>query len=203
MKSLKRSEQKERTRKKLFDTALTLFLEKGYDNVTVDYIVSEAGVTKGAFYHHFLSKEAILIEYNNKVLESLIEELLLVIYSNSSKTSLEILERVFDCIIDFYLDNYSMIAIMVRESEKANVSVEQILKNEVANIIENVLDRGNKEKEYKLFTSSKKASIYITILLSEEIKSINKYELIVDKKNKISKEFRDLLYVVLNGIFIK
>jgi TetR/AcrR family fatty acid metabolism transcriptional regulator len=52
------------TRQKLVDAALQLFLKKGYERVTVDDICRKAGVSKGAFYGHFKSKdEAVLEEF--------------------------------------------------------------------------------------------------------------------------------------------
>ena len=48
-------------RQKLLDAALTLIRTKGYEATTVDDICQEAAVTKGAFFHHFKSKEALAI----------------------------------------------------------------------------------------------------------------------------------------------
>lgn len=44
---------------KLLEAALSLILVKGYHGTTVDEICSEAGVTKGSFFHYFKSKEDI------------------------------------------------------------------------------------------------------------------------------------------------
>ncbi len=49
-------------KRKIFDTAMHLFVERGYDNVTVDDIVSAAATSKGAFYNHFVSKDQIVLE---------------------------------------------------------------------------------------------------------------------------------------------
>ncbi len=46
---------------KIFTTALLLFEKKGYDNVSINEICQQMGLTKGAFYHHFKSKSDILI----------------------------------------------------------------------------------------------------------------------------------------------
>jgi TetR/AcrR family transcriptional regulator, transcriptional repressor for nem operon len=46
-------------REKLLDAALALIRTKGYEATTVDDLCSKAGVTKGAFFHHFPSKEAL------------------------------------------------------------------------------------------------------------------------------------------------
>ena len=45
-----------RTRETLLETAVELVQKKSYDSVGVNEICSHAGVTKGAFYHHFESK---------------------------------------------------------------------------------------------------------------------------------------------------
>ncbi len=51
-----------RTRQAIFDTAIDCFARKGYDRVTVEEICEKVGVTKGAFYNHFKSKDQIILE---------------------------------------------------------------------------------------------------------------------------------------------
>jgi TetR/AcrR family transcriptional regulator, transcriptional repressor for nem operon len=46
---------------KLLDAALWTIRAKGYSATTVDDICAEAGVTKGAFFHHFKSKEDLAV----------------------------------------------------------------------------------------------------------------------------------------------
>ena len=48
-------------RAKLLDAALMVIREKGYTDTTVDDLCREAGVTKGAFFHHFKSKEDLAV----------------------------------------------------------------------------------------------------------------------------------------------
>ena len=48
-------------RAKLLDAALMVIREKGYTDTTVDDLCREAGVTKGAFFHHFKSKEELAV----------------------------------------------------------------------------------------------------------------------------------------------
>lgn len=62
MRLTKRQQQAMETKQLLFDTAVSLFNEKGYDNVTVEEITSRAGVAKGSFYTYFHSKSDIVIE---------------------------------------------------------------------------------------------------------------------------------------------
>lgn len=59
---LTRKEQAEITRQKLVEAALDLFVKRGYERVTVDDICKQAGVSKGAFYGHFKSKDQAILE---------------------------------------------------------------------------------------------------------------------------------------------
>ncbi|MFJ8547226.1 ScbR family autoregulator-binding transcription factor [Streptomyces sp. NPDC093586] len=59
-----------RTRQTILRAAAKVFEEHGYQAATISEILSEAGVTKGALYFHFQSKEhlaqGVLTEQNNK-----------------------------------------------------------------------------------------------------------------------------------------
>ncbi|QUW21286.1 TetR/AcrR family transcriptional regulator [Sporosarcina sp. Marseille-Q4063] len=50
------------TKSKILEVALDLFSKKGFDQVTVDDIVSVSNTSKGAFYVHFKSKYEVFIE---------------------------------------------------------------------------------------------------------------------------------------------
>lgn len=52
----------EETRMRLLQAALQLFAQTGYDATGVSDICEHAGVSKGAFYHHFPSKQAIFLQ---------------------------------------------------------------------------------------------------------------------------------------------
>ncbi|MET2826487.1 TetR/AcrR family transcriptional regulator [Mesorhizobium shangrilense] len=47
-------------REELLDQAQALFLTHGYDRASLNDVIAAAGVSKGAFYHYFASKEALL-----------------------------------------------------------------------------------------------------------------------------------------------
>ena len=54
-----RNKYPEETIRKILDTAERLFIEKGYDRASLQDIITETGLSKGAIYHHFTSKEDI------------------------------------------------------------------------------------------------------------------------------------------------
>ena len=56
-----RNRDSHETRKKILEVSKDLFLEKGFDNTSIqDIIDGLGGLTKGVIYHHFESKDEIL-----------------------------------------------------------------------------------------------------------------------------------------------
>lgn len=74
--------KKERRKKELIKTAYELFITKGYENTSVDEIIAKAGIAKGTYYYHFESKEQMLEEVINMMLDDGIKRAKKVINSN-------------------------------------------------------------------------------------------------------------------------
>ncbi|NIA56680.1 TetR/AcrR family transcriptional regulator [Massilia sp. TW-1] len=53
------SEHKAQTRERIVHAARRLFNLHGFEQVSIDRVMSEAGLTRGAFYHHFDSKDEL------------------------------------------------------------------------------------------------------------------------------------------------
>lgn len=61
----------EETCERILDAAQNCFAELGYDAASTSAICQQAGVSKGAFYHHFPSKQAAYLALMDRWLESL------------------------------------------------------------------------------------------------------------------------------------
>jgi AcrR family transcriptional regulator len=55
------SARSEATRQLLLETSLDLFARNGYEATSVDTICRKAGLSKGAFYHHFTGKQELFL----------------------------------------------------------------------------------------------------------------------------------------------
>lgn len=65
-----------KTKRKIFETSMKLFAEKGYEATSIEEITATVGVAKGTLYYHFSSKEEIfnfLIEEGIKLLQNSVE----------------------------------------------------------------------------------------------------------------------------------
>jgi AcrR family transcriptional regulator len=62
----KRQEQALETKDRIYSAAIDLMDSKGFENITIADISKKAGVSVGAFYHYFTSKNDILAEIFHK-----------------------------------------------------------------------------------------------------------------------------------------
>ncbi len=57
----------EETRRKIYDAALQLFREKGFEETTMRDVAQKAGVALGAAYYYFSSKEAFVLAFYDEM----------------------------------------------------------------------------------------------------------------------------------------
>ncbi len=63
-----RNKHPEETVRHILDTSFRLFMEKGYEHTSIQDIIDNlGGLSKGAIYHHFKSKEDILMAISDKM----------------------------------------------------------------------------------------------------------------------------------------
>src|SRR3954454_743495 len=60
---------------RLLRIASRLFAERGFESTSVQEIVAAAGVTKGAMYHYYASKDDLLVQIYHRMLEMQTERL--------------------------------------------------------------------------------------------------------------------------------
>jgi AcrR family transcriptional regulator len=70
-----RKEPKDKRVSDILDSAISEFLENGYEKTSMEAIAKRAKLTKGGLYHHFRSKDEILLAANRILFEP-IEELM-------------------------------------------------------------------------------------------------------------------------------
>ncbi|GAB5603831.1 TetR family transcriptional regulator FadR [Thermus sp. FJN-A] len=69
-----REYQKKRRRDRIFQAAMALFRERGFQETTATDIAKAAHVSRGTFFNYFPYKEAVLLDYGSLLLSRLKEE---------------------------------------------------------------------------------------------------------------------------------
>jgi AcrR family transcriptional regulator len=90
------------------DVAQRLIQTKGYERLSIDEVLHEVGVTKGAFYHYFDSKAALL----EGVIERMGDEALArarPVLADPSKTALEMFEAFLGGVAAYEIDRRDLI----------------------------------------------------------------------------------------------
>ncbi|MFT5955393.1 MAG: AcrR family transcriptional regulator, partial [Cyclobacteriaceae bacterium] len=67
-------EIREQTVEKIFDSALLLFGTLGYKSTGIAAIAKQAKVSKGLLYHYFISKEDLLVQLVNSLMDKYTQE---------------------------------------------------------------------------------------------------------------------------------
>jgi AcrR family transcriptional regulator len=81
-------------RNRLLETAARLFYERGYNSTGINEVIREAGIAKASFYHHFKTKEDLLVVTLEQRHDRMMGELRQVI--GDGATAGEKISRVFE-----------------------------------------------------------------------------------------------------------
>lgn len=149
----RKKEKGEKTKRKLYDSARQLFGRYDFDDVSVDAIVEAAGVSKGTFYVHFESKDALiaafLSDYVNKVDADYWAHLnALPAETTASDTLLSLAAKIADMLTDTIGYNRMRVTYKVQLSGAANTEAVKGYSRELYKMFTVVLHRGVAQGEF-------------------------------------------------------
>ena len=93
-------EEAAKTRAAIVEAGLACFDRRGIAGTTLAEIAAEAGVTKGAVYHHFDGKEAVLHEIREQVALPLLDEADTTLLHHEDCPALERIERFLVSVLE-------------------------------------------------------------------------------------------------------
>ncbi|MCL2560221.1 MAG: TetR/AcrR family transcriptional regulator [Turicibacter sp.] len=93
---MSRKIQPEQTKANILAVSEKLFIEKGYEKTTTQEIVDLTGLSKGTVFHHFKTKEEILLGVLNQHMDTSIAEIEEWLAGMTGMTAREKLMRLFD-----------------------------------------------------------------------------------------------------------
>lgn len=89
-----RNKNPEQTQESIIDTSIKLFMEKGYEQTTIQDILNELKLSKGGLYHHFKSKEEILEAVKQKRAQYAADTLRELIQNTKAENAKEKLQKI-------------------------------------------------------------------------------------------------------------
>ncbi|MGE6257496.1 TetR/AcrR family transcriptional regulator [Heyndrickxia sporothermodurans] len=110
----------------MIECAIKLFAEKGYQSTSVQDIVSEYGISKGAFYNYFSSKEELLLaifqHYSDKIYQKMNE------IQEEKLSPREIMKKQIIGQFEFFIEHRDFIVMYFREQNQSiNKELRQFL----------------------------------------------------------------------------
>ncbi len=136
-----------KTKRKIFETSMKLFAEKGYEATSIEEITSVVGVAKGTLYYHFSSKEEIfnfLVDEGIKLLKNSIE-----IKTSKLDNTIDKLRAIILIEIKIIMKYENIISILLSQiwgTEPRNLMCKEYL-FEYIKIIENIVKEGIEKGE--------------------------------------------------------
>ncbi|WP_030455985.1 TetR/AcrR family transcriptional regulator [Herbidospora cretacea] len=118
----------EPVRQRLLSAATRLFAEKGFESTSVQEIVAAAGVTKGAMYHYFDSKDDLLHEIYGRVLRMQMDRLQR--FADGEGTVAERLHAAAADVINTTVDNLDDSKIFFRSNHQLAPDTRKIVRAE-------------------------------------------------------------------------
>ncbi|MDO6493050.1 MULTISPECIES: TetR/AcrR family transcriptional regulator [unclassified Cellulophaga] len=167
------------TKQLIIDKAFNLFYRDGFKTTSIDKIMKETTLSKGAFYHHYKNKKelgtaVISLKVKKRVVDGMIAPLL------NSGNAFEILETVFiNRLKSFpFIDKQNGCPMnnLINEIGNTEIAYQQALKSiieEWKTALVNVIERGKNEKSINTNIDSTAVAIYL-ISAFEGIRGIRK-----------------------------
>jgi len=151
------------TKNKILEVATKLFAEKGFNETTMQDILLQCNLSKGAIYHHFKNKQEILeyavgfeLNHVTNYLRDLPES---SVYSATQK---------LDILINFFLKNDGMKSLTNSNwVEKLPYGLLYTLRNTInilSQYIQKIIEQGNENNEFKCRYPFETASVLLLLV---------------------------------------
>jgi len=187
-----------KTKRKIFETSMKLFAEKGYDATSIEEITATVGVAKGTLYYHFSSKEEIfnfLVEEGIKLLQNSID-----IKTAKFPNYIDKLKAIVLIQIKIVMKYENLITILLSQfwgnetrNQKCQKHIFEYIKK-----IEQIVEEGIEKGEIKQGNPQAIASEIYGLICSSLVYKLRKQEEI--DMMKLFKEFEN---TVIEGLRIK
>ncbi|MFR2571530.1 MAG: TetR/AcrR family transcriptional regulator [Clostridia bacterium] len=187
-----------KTKRKIFETSMKLFAEKGYEATSIEEITATVGVAKGTLYYHFSSKEEIfnfLVDEGIKLLQNSID-----IKTAKFENYIDKVKAIVLIQIKIVMKYENLIKILLSQfwgNEARNQKCKKQL-NEYINKIEEIVQEGINKKQIKEGNAKVIASEIYGLICSTLI-----YKVRCEKDMDIMELYKEFGNTLIEGLKIK
>lgn len=184
-----------KTKRKIFETSMKLFAEKGYDATSIEEITATVGVAKGTLYYHFSSKEEIfnfLIEEGIKLLQNSVD-----IKTSKLDNYIDKLKAIILIQIKIVVKYEDFITILLSQFYGKETRNQKCQKHvfEYINKIEKIVEEGIQKKQIKNGNSKVIASEIYGLIASTLV-----YKLKSEKTIDIIELYKEFENTIIEGL---
>lgn len=148
----------------ILDKSYALFLDKGYNDTTMQDIITETKISKWGIYHYFKSKEEIL----DRIIDKQLEELFLSIrkiFEDTKLNPVEKLKKYIDLKNQYFRDKYDLIKTVYSQEKHLIIRhfISQKIKNELHPYIIKIFEEWQKLGFFKFEYSEQTINIFLSV----------------------------------------
>lgn len=175
----------ENKKRELLEVAEKLFIVKGYEQTSIDDILKASGISKGGFYHYFKSKDEILSESINNIIDESIEYLKPVVEDNELG-ALEKFKLFMRKKTEFQSTKieYAKLLANILQSDITQYKYSLIVSQKMVEPFSKIIEQGVKEGVFDVEYPRETADILIRTVTSV-VQSPFYYEYMNDKKKHL------------------
>ena len=195
---MKNNSNKDKSVNQILDAALEVFVKKGYAQTRMDDIVDLSGLSKGAIYHHYSSK--------NELFLSLIDHWETYFFTDILKKSLidknpdDLLrEIVIDVVNAFKTKKYVFLAelefwSLANHDENVRIKTKELYVK-LLNMFKSIINKGIKDKKYK------KVNVDVASLsIMTAIQGVIWFSIFEDSKLSAEQYLNDVIEFIIFGL---
>lgn len=160
-----RNKHPEQTQERIVDVSVRLFLEKGYEQTTIQDILDALNLSKGGLYHHFKSKEEILEAVKKKRGQYAADMLHDLIENTKAPNAKEKMKKIFYQLCT-NTQTHSLDTILVSQANNPHfvIGAMQNAVNQDAPIIAKLIEEGLKDGSIQTTEPILCAEIFLLLL---------------------------------------
>jgi len=161
-----RSDVSEERKAQIFQAALTCFSRKGYHQTTMDDIVAESGLSKGALYWYFESKKELFLSLFQEVMGQFSQTWESIVNKKASATdkllsSLALFRTEFKEFVPFFGVLMEAWALTIHDEDVENLTRE--LYEPYLDIMTRIVEEGITSGEFRVVSSQATALVVMTL----------------------------------------